>query len=112
MPAYGGPRCPIVQLLHRMWPRRSTIAELVPHYATPGEFSASHHPEAPSPGSLKNVTPLTVVRARALNTVPSASRKRRYGLPRGKAARATAAVDAGTSEQVWGRRDIASLQDQ
>src|SRR6185312_7372552 len=48
----------------------------------------------------------------SLNTVPSASRKRRYGLPRGKAARATVAVDAGTSGQVWGRRDIASLQDQ
>src|SRR4051812_46930230 len=59
MPAYGGPRYPIVQLLHRMWPRRSTIAELVPHCATPGEFSVPHHPEGPSPGSLKNITPLT-----------------------------------------------------
>jgi hypothetical protein len=59
MPAYGGPRYTIVQLLHRMWPRRSTIAELMPHCATPGEFSASHHPEGPSPGSLKNITPLT-----------------------------------------------------
>src|SRR4029453_11676554 len=60
MPAYGGPRYTIVQLLHRMWPRRSTIAELMPHCATPGEFSASHHPEGPSPGSLKNITPLMV----------------------------------------------------
>src|SRR5829696_2500371 len=60
MPAYGGPRYTIVQLLHRMWPRRSTIAELMPHCATPGEFSVSHHPEGPSPGSLKNITPLTV----------------------------------------------------
>jgi len=47
-----------VQLLHQMWPRRSTIAELVPHCATPGEFSVPHHPESPSPGSLKNITPL------------------------------------------------------
>jgi hypothetical protein len=38
MPAYGGPRYTIVQLLHRMWPRRSTIAELMPHCATPGEL--------------------------------------------------------------------------
>ena len=53
MPAYGGPKYPIVQLLHQMWPRRSTIAELVPHCATPGEFSVPHHPEGPSLGSLK-----------------------------------------------------------
>src|SRR4051812_10327972 len=62
MPAYGGPRYPIVQLLHQIWPRRSTIAELVPHCATPGEFSVPHHPEGPSPGSLKNITPLTAER--------------------------------------------------
>ena len=38
-------------MLRRMWPRRPAVAKLVPHRVILGDFSASHHPEGPLPGS-------------------------------------------------------------
>jgi hypothetical protein len=38
-------------MLRRIWPQRSTVTKLFQHCARLGDFSVSHHPEGPWPGS-------------------------------------------------------------